>query len=183
MTRPDASEFDSYFAPYIDRVPGSDVVAVLRAQLDAVATVFESAPAAARGRGYEEGKWTMEEVFAHVVDSERVFSTRALMFARGHDDIAQPGMDQDVMIDHARATERGIEAIAAEFRALRTANLFLFEAFDAAAWSRSGLASGVPMSVRALVYLIAGHADHHVEVVQQRYLPATAQKSSRNDRP
>jgi hypothetical protein len=35
---------------------------------------------------------------------------------------------------------------------------------------RTGTANNVKISVRALVYIMAGHIDHHIGVLRERYL-------------
>ena len=57
-----------------------------------------------------------------------------------------------------------------EFRAVRSGSLAFFRNLPADAWARRGVASGNPVSVRALAFIIAGHASHHREVVASRYL-------------
>jgi hypothetical protein len=38
-----------------------------------------------------------------------------------------------------------------------------------AAWRRMGTASGKPVSVRALAYIMAGHVRHHLRILSTRY--------------
>jgi hypothetical protein len=37
-------------------------------------------------------------------------------------------------------------------------------------WDRRGTASDNPFSVRALAYIIAGHVEHHIALLKERYL-------------
>lgn len=37
-------------------------------------------------------------------------------------------------------------------------------------WMRSGSASDNRFTVRALAYIVAGHAAHHVAILEERYL-------------
>jgi hypothetical protein len=58
-----------------------------------------------------------------------------------------------------------------EFRAVRAATLAFFQNLPADAWTRRGVASGNPFTVRALAYLAAGHVAHHLCILRERYLP------------
>ena len=64
---------------------------------------------------------------------------------------------------------RPLADLVADLRATRAATLALFRSFDADAWRRRGTASGKPVSVRALGYVIPGHERHHVEILKTRY--------------
>ena len=57
-----------------------------------------------------------------------------------------------------------------EFRAVREATIALFRNLPPAAWSRSGIASDNPFSVRALAFIAAGHVAHHLKILRERYL-------------
>jgi hypothetical protein len=59
--------------------------------------------------------------------------------------------------------------LAAEFRAVREANLAFLRRLGDAAWARVGTASGQPVSVRALAWIMAGHPRHHLAVLRERY--------------
>ncbi len=43
---------------------------------------------------------------------------------------------------------------------------------DEHAWQRTGNANGSAVSVRAIAWIVAGHAAHHVRVLRERYLEA-----------
>jgi hypothetical protein len=34
---------------------------------------------------------------------------------------------------------------------------------------RAGMANGNPITVRALLWIIAGHTDHHLRILEERY--------------
>jgi len=120
---------------------------------------------------YAEGKWTIKEILAHLIDDERIFSYRALRFAR-NDQTELPGFDQDAYARYSGANERGIEDLLTEFAAVRRSTIALFDSFDDEALLRSGVASGNIMSVRAAAYHIAGHEMRHVNIIKERYLGA-----------
>lgn len=166
--RPERSEAAPYYFRYIDRVPDGDVVARLREQLDEAAAFFAGISEEESLRRYAEGKWSLRQLLNHVNDSERVFLSRALWFARGFD-APLPSYDQEV-----GAAASGADAVSwarhvEEFRAVRRGTVSFFENLPEEAWTRGGVASGNPVTVRALAYIIAGHLDHHRSVVEEKY--------------
>jgi hypothetical protein len=100
-----------------------------------------------------------------LIDTERVFSYRALSFARG-DTASLPGMEQDDFQQHSEANSRSLEGMFMEFTFLRQANVLMFEALPEAAWMRVGTASDAQVSVRALAHMIAGHELHHLNILK-----------------
>ena len=57
-----------------------------------------------------------------------------------------------------------------EFKNVRLSTLSFFKNLPDEAWSRSGVASDNPVTVRALAYIIAGHVAHHANVLKEKYL-------------
>lgn len=169
LRRPLSSEYAPYYEGYISAVPGMDILAVLRQELDATLATLESVPTDKVDYRYAPGKWTLRQVVGHVVDMEWVFAVRALHFARGVPG-PMPGVDQDDVMKVANFEERPWSSLLEQFRHLRLANILLFESFDEAAWNRVGIASGFPVTVLGLVYIIAGHQRHHLGVIRERYL-------------
>lgn len=168
MYRPTAEEFNPYFGPYISQVEGN-VLNELKEQAEQFPTFIRSIPKAKENYAYAPGKWTIKELIGHIIDTERIMAYRALRFAR-NDDQNLPGFDENEYVKHSHYSERSLESLAEEFTLVRKANLFLFESFNEEELVRRGLANNNEVSVRALVFIIAGHLNHHQQVLKERYL-------------
>jgi hypothetical protein len=118
---------------------------------------------------YAPGKWTVKELLGHITDSERVFAYRALVFAR-NDSAALPGFDQDPWVQYANHSNVSLKDLVDEFDAVRRSTIHLLRQLDPAAWMRLGIANNNPITVRALAYVIAGHTEHHLEILKSRYV-------------
>jgi len=173
--RPQTSEFGAYFKPYIDRVPERDVLLVLEEQLAETTELFGALGSGAQGFAYAPGKWTVNQLLGHVLDAEWIFSSRCLWFARGNAG-PLPGMDQDQFVNGADFDKRSLASLQVEFGHLRRAGLTLFQSFDEVVLDRAGEASGSHLSVRALIFLLAGHTAHHLDVLRERYQPLLVSK-------
>lgn len=166
--RPEADEIPPHFVGYISQVTESDPVAVLAGQIDVTAGLLRGLSDADALQRYAPGKWSVKEVVGHLTDTERIMAYRALRIARG-DETPLPGFDEKAYVPPAKFDARPLAELVADFRAVRTATLGLFKSFDGEAWRRRGTASGKPISVRALGYVIPGHERHHVEILKTRY--------------
>ena len=167
--RPGTDEIAQYYFTYIDKVPDGDVRAILRTQRSETAAVFSGISEAQSRSRYAPGKWSIREVLGHINDCERMFTFRAFWFARGLGG-SLPSFDQDVASRHAGADERPLASHLEEFLAIRGASLLLFDQMPAEGWARRGVASDNPMSVRGLAYVTAGHVEHHLRILRERYL-------------
>ena len=165
VRKPEPDEYGDWYAGYIALAPEGDIIDALDAQRESLVRTFRSVPSAWHGRRYEEGKWTPEELVGHVVDAERLFSYRAMMFAHGHAGVPLAGIDQDAMAAASGATERGLASLVQEFEHLRRANIALFDSFTESDFDTRGTASGAEFTVRSIVFMIYGHAKHHAEVL------------------
>jgi uncharacterized damage-inducible protein DinB len=167
IARPTADEFASFYAGYIATVPASGPVAALEAQrrdVEALAALPET-KAAYR---YAEGKWSVKEVLGHLADAERVFSYRLLRVARA-DSTPLAGFDENAWAAVAPYHLRPIADVATELLAVRGATLALVRSVDEAALLRQTVANGKVVSGRALVWILAGHCQHHLQVLKDRY--------------
>lgn len=165
--RPSPSEHAPFYGGYVALVPEDDVLGAL-AQTP-LADLAETLRPDALSHRYATGKWSAADVIRHVADTERIFSTRALRFARG-DETPLPGFDQNTFAAAAHASGRDGRDLAEEFRTVRAATLSLLRSFSAEAWDRTGTASGHRMSVRAAAFVIVGHERHHLRILHERYL-------------
>jgi hypothetical protein len=167
--RPADSEYVEYYRAYVGQVPDGDIVAILREQMSESAAILEGVSAEAGSYRYAPGKWSLQEVIAHVVDIEWVFTARALHFARNVEG-ALPGVEQDDMIAATDLSGRSLASQLAEWRHLREAGALFFDNLTDEAWGRTGVALGKSFTVRSVAYIVAGHAHHHMNVIRKKYL-------------
>lgn len=168
MNRPTAEEYNPYYGPYIASV-ADHVVNELKEQAENFPAFIRSIPKEKENYAYAPGKWTIKELLGHIIDTERIMAYRALRFAR-NDGQNLPGFDENDYVKHSHYAQRSLESLANEFMAVRNANLFLFESFTEEELLRRGTANHNEVSVRALVFIIAGHLSHHQKVLKERYL-------------
>jgi hypothetical protein len=166
--RPEPDEIPAHFVGYIERVPEHDPVMVCASQIEETLALLRGVSETDATYRYGRGKWSIKEVVGHLADTERIMSYRALRIARG-DVTPLPSFDENAYVPVANFDNRSLADLVGELRTVRAATLALFRTFDADAWRRRGIASGKPVSVRALGFIIPGHERHHVEVLRTRY--------------
>ncbi len=169
--RPAAGEHVPYYSIYIDKVPDSNVVGMMAAQVDEVKALYQGLPPGKADFAYAPGKWTPKEILGHMTDTERVMSYRAMCFAR-NDPTPLPPFDENAWVPPARFGDRSVASLLDEWIAVRRASLAFFSTLTTEATARLGTASGHPMSVRAFAFVIPGHVRHHLGVIRERYLGA-----------
>jgi hypothetical protein len=167
--RPQRNEAAPYYFTYIDQAPGEDPLAVIETQLEESLALFAGISEEASLYRYAPEKWSIRQVLNHVTDTERSFAFRVLWFARGFP-TPLPSYDQNIAASGAAADNVPWSAHVEEFRRVRLSTISLFRNMPPEAWSRSGIASDNPFTVRALAFLIAGHVAHHLIILRERYL-------------
>ncbi|MGB0167036.1 MAG: DinB family protein [Luteibaculum sp.] len=158
-----------YFHKYIRLVGSQDPIVMMEEQSDELDEFLGSIDPNLYPTAYEDGKWSIKEVVGHIVDVERVFGYRALCFCRG-DKTALPGFDHDQYVKGADFNNTAMEELLEEFYHLRQANLLLFKNIEEAQWEMQGNANGKTITVKALSYIMPGHVQHHMNVIESKYL-------------
>jgi len=168
INRPQPDEYSAYASRYVDLVGNGSILEILEYLQQSTYNFFLRMDKDKAGYAYADGKWTVKQVLGHMADTERVFAFRALAFSR--EAVELPGFDQDVYMEKASFNERSLEDIADEFKTIRESSLYLFRSMSEEQSTQKGIASGNPVSVRALAYMIAGHELHHIKILKERYL-------------
>ncbi len=169
MKRPEKDEFDPYYNAYISPVEGDNVTQVLAAQPTELRTILFDLPEEKGAFAYSVGKWTIKELLSHLIDGERIFAYRILRISRG-DATPIEGFEQDGYIANSNANGRSFDDLLNEFELQRRSNLLLINNISDEGSRRIGTASEKRISVRALVYIMAGHVRHHIRILNDRYL-------------
>jgi len=174
ITAPTSDEYDHFYEGYIQRaIARDDVLAAFPKQIEEIRSelggltdkqaLFRDAPK----------EWSIKEVMGHLNDVERVFSYRLLRISR-NDQTPLPGFEQDDYVREAGYDNCSLNDLINEFEHLRRANILAIQNTPEACVERRGIASGFPVSARALVYMLVGHVDHHMASLQEKYLPTAA---------
>jgi hypothetical protein len=171
MTRKDVSndEYNPYYQQYILKAGNAPMLEGLQANGDEIISFLESIPEDKLEYRYEEGKWTIKEIIQHLIDTERVFTYRALCIAR-NDKTLFPGFDQDEYVLSSDANSRTLGALLKDYKALRLASANLFKGFSKDMFCRIGIASNSNLTPRAVAFIIIGHENHHCDIIKERYL-------------
>jgi hypothetical protein len=169
MSAPHAQEYNPYYQRYIGLVPQGDIIQVLESQWPETRSLLSSIPETRGTYRYEPGKWSIKEMVGHMIDTERIFAYRALCIARG-DKTPLPGFEQDDYVRGANFDAASLKVQVEEFSFVRHANVMMFKGLQPEVWTRTGTASGNPVTVRALAWIIAGHELHHRAVLKEKYL-------------
>lgn len=169
MDRPTPEEYPEYYNQYLNLVKDGDIINILEEQSLFVQKFIASIPEEKGDITYGFGKWTIKEIFGHLIDSERILSYRALRIAR-RDKQSLPGYDQDDYIKNAKYYRLSLKEIADEMLLLRAANLKLFQSFDKEDMIQRGVANDMELTVRALLYILAGHELYHINFIKDNYL-------------
>ena len=158
-----------YYQNYIKLAPDDNVVKGLERNSRNFRKLLKKIPRKKVDKAYAEGKWTIKELLQHLIDAERVFAYRAVSFAR-KDSTPLPSFDENVWASASMAGQRNWKDMIDEFKSLRDANEKMFASFDDSQLRSIGNASGKDVNVLALGYILAGHVEHHINIIKERYL-------------
>jgi uncharacterized damage-inducible protein DinB len=165
---PAPDEHAPFYARYVDMVRGADLLEVLARQPERVRALCGRLSEEEAMSRYAPGKWSVKEVVGHMADTERIFSYRLLRVARG-DTTPLPQFDENAFVAAADFDRRPLEGVLEELETARASTLALARGVQREAWERRGVASGHPVSARALAYIAAGHVEHHLAILRERY--------------
>lgn len=167
ITQPQETEFAPFYAGYIAKVSTTGPIALLENQLDAF-DLLRKVPADESNHRYAHDKWSVKEVVGHVADAERVFSYRLLRIARA-DETPLAGFDENAWAKTAPHGNRRLADVADELIAVRRSTIALVASLDETMLARTALANNKSVSARAICWIIPGHAQHHLEILRERY--------------
>ena len=168
MAKPELSLIPAFYRTYVEAVESEELIPALINSGNLTVDLIKSIPEASGDYRYADGKWSIKEVLAHVIDAERIFAYRALRFAR-NDKTELVGFDENNYARESNAGSRRLYKILEEFNNVRASTIDLFASFNDEMLNRTGVANGQEMSVNALGFIIAGHETHHREVLNERY--------------
>ena len=119
---------------------------------------------------YAEGKWTIHTILQHLIDWERVWCFRAVIFARGEGTIPV-AHDQEIMAANSNANDLSLEQLIRELRIVRQSSIMLFESFSKEILETNCKFFEYEMPLFSIGLTITAHQIHHLNVIKERYVP------------
>ena len=164
------TDFQKYIQRYLDLIPTENYLEELKSIGEKTVSLFSYLTEEQSKFAYAEGKWTLKEVLLHLSDTERIFQYRILAFARGEKS-ELPGFDEESYAANSFANNRSLESLLEEYQLVRQSSQILFESLNHTTLNNTGKANGNEISVETICKLIVGHNIHHLNVIEERYLP------------
>ena len=164
------TDFEKYIQRYLDLIPSENWLEELKKVGEKTISLYSYLTEEQSKFAYAEGKWTLKEVLLHLSDTERVFQYRILAFARGEKS-ELPGFDEENYAANSFANGRSLESLLEEYQLVRNSSQILLETLNPKVLNNIGTANGNQISVETICQLIVGHNIHHLNVVEERYLP------------
>lgn len=149
----------------------TDIFHYLEDQKAELITFLQRIPEKSWNYRYEEGKWSVKEILGHICDCELIFGYRAVCLVRGEMQ-SLPGFDQNAYVEKGRFDELSNQQLLNLFLQVRDSNLAYFTTFNPIDWENKGSANGVAFTAKAFPFIMAGHVDHHINVIREFYFKA-----------
>lgn len=169
MAKPQASEYPAYFHTYISQVAEENLYEAFKNQFKQLELFLHSVNESQADHSYAPGKWTLKELLQHVIDGERIFTYRALAFAR-KETTSLPSFDENLYAENSKANVRSWKSLSNEFINVRRSTEDLYNSFTEEMMQAKGTANNNTISVLGLGYTIIGHVTHHIKIAEERYL-------------
>jgi hypothetical protein len=169
MAKPSPATYPIYAQRYIGLVPEDDLADAFNKQTPIIRSFLSSISEEKSHFSYAPEKWTLKEVLQHIIDAERIFSYRALCFAR-QEKASLPGFEENDYAVNSNANHRTWQSLANEFLIVRQSSHLLFNSFTEQMLDFAGTANNNPQTVASIGFLTLGHFYHHKKVVDERYL-------------
>ena len=170
--RPGTDEYGAFYAGYIARIADGQWLTRLEAQPSEYREVLSGVDAPRAAAPMAPGKWSLLQGSATcpIPSASSAFAccgSRAAKRRGSRVSIRTPGSPRSA------PQPRTLEALLDEFASVRAATLALLPSIPDAVADRRGTANGNPMTVRACAWMIAGHAQHHLDGLRET-LPGAA---------
>lgn len=174
LTRPLPETLNEGYAHYVKLAPEADLLEALHNSLAEMRTL-----AAAFGRDREDhryapGKWSVKEVFQHLVDAERNLSYKAFATSRNDQEVVLYHPKWEVYLAGAEVGRRSLADIVGELESVRAGTVTLFRHMSDVQGERMAQHANDyhRVSAATMGYCIAGHMRHHLGTLRERYLAA-----------
>ena len=162
-----------YFDRYINLCDDAELLAAIQISIQELKDLPMEKLVALGHKVYAPGKWTVKDIFQHLIDTERIFTFRALSFARGEQK-PLPSYEEGEYAAAADANHLSIERLVFELQLVHQSFFTMYENFTPEMLTRNGKSFKGEYSVASIGFIMPGHQRWHMNVIKERYLPLLA---------
>jgi len=156
---------------YIQRITaqleGKRPLAVQAATAKKLQRLIKGQPSAKLRKRPAPGKWSVNEILAHLADTEIIvgFRIRLVLGAPGSSFVA---VDQDSAVTSGHYEKRDPHKSVEQFRVIREANLALLKSLTPGQWKHYGIHSERGQeTIEHMVRMYAGHDINHLRQIER----------------
>ncbi len=171
MKRSDIKEFPEYFEYFIKLVDDIELSDAFDKSLKQIDNLDIQKLKQIGLKTYADGKWSVNKIIQHLIDWERIWCYRTVIFAR-KEGIIPEGHDQEIMADNSNADELSIEQLIDELRVVRFSTKVMFDSYNRQILESNCKFYKYEMSVLAMGFNIIGHQLHHFNIIKEKYFPS-----------
>lgn len=168
ISKPNIDSVPAYFRYYIEKAPGNDLLFELEKSKTSLVNLIKKIPEDKGNYRYADKKWSIKEVIRHIIDTERIFTYRALRFSR-KDKTILSAYEQDPYVEFSFTKNISLQYLLDEFIAVRDSSILLFKTMDDSVIDEEGKTNEAIFTPRIIGWKTIGHGIHHAEVIEERY--------------
>ncbi|MBL7816965.1 MAG: DinB family protein [Saprospiraceae bacterium] len=173
MKRSKINPLPNYFDRYILQFDSeTTILEAIQKSIDDLDTLPFDEWEALGSRVYAPNKWTIKDILQHITDTERIFSYRAMCFARGETQ-SLPSFSEDdyALSTSSAANSRSFEDLIDELKIVHQSTKALFASFTPEMLQKTGVGFKGEYSVASIGFTLPGHQIWHFRVIEERYMP------------
>lgn len=170
MKRSELKVFPEYFDRYILKCDDVSILDAIQTSLVEIDNLPMDMLNAIGKQVYAPGKWTLHEVFQHIIDTERIFQYRVLCYSRGETQ-AVLGFDEDLYSSGSQANRRELTSILNELKIVHQSTYALYESFSDEMLDKMCIGFKGLYSVASAGFILPGHQRWHLDIIKERYYP------------
>jgi len=168
MKKSDINPVPQYFDRYINLVADIELSQAFDYSIRQLNELDPNLLTRLDGKRYAPDKWTVKEIFQHIIDFERILAYRTLLFAR-KEGSTPVGIDENLLATGMNADQRTINQLINELKIVRASTQAMFESFDDGMLQNTGTNWIYEISVLAMGFSMVGHQIHHVRIIEDKY--------------
>lgn len=157
-----------YFERYMNKCDDVDILTAIEISIKEVEQIPVDKWNSIGLKTYAPGKWTINDILQHLIDTERIFIYRALSIARGEKQPLPPFSENDYVTE-ANASVRDLETLISELLNLHRSLLDMYRSFTPDILLRKGNSFAGEYTVADIGFILPGHQRWHFDVINERY--------------